>query len=269
MTYERYLGASQRNSYLLLLLLKILYNLRGKNEITKKMFDPVRGILSGLFVIPKINGKYFKRKFDIRSMRKLILWLEATGEFDDEVKRFKNWLMFFEKQSELKFESAMRDAAKVYEWFKEKAKKELGDFSSCVNVFLNNGYKNYRRREDVIFCGKQEVEYHINMVASEIINWGFKEEFIKTKKRAILVPGCMRPGNDESCKASENGLDIVCTGCTKDCRFNKIRKLGKENNFEVFIVPHSTSFTRWLKRWENTKECCVFIKYCSRRLPDA
>ncbi len=259
MTLQRYYSPSKKNSLILLNFLKYLYSVRKRSEKFKKVVDPIRGFITGKFIFPKINKNYFGHSINLKALSKLILWLEATGEFEDEVKRFKNWFLFFEDKSTKEIETMFDSFGNVFNWFKVEAKNELGKYSSCVKFFLKNEHKNYKWREDAIFCGKEEVEYHINMVASEIINWGFKEDFLKTEKRVVLVPACMHYNNGEDCTAQIDGDDISCVGCTSDCFVNLIRESGEENNFKVFIVPHSSSFRRWLKRWENTNirsSCC-------------
>lgn len=42
---------------------------------------------------------------------------------------------------------------------------------------------------------------------------------------------------------------MKCTGCDLECRVYHLTKLGKEKNFSVHIIPHSSDFTTWLKTW--------------------
>lgn len=46
-------------------------------------------------------------------------------------------------------------------------------------------------RKDVIFCVSRRAEYHLNMVGAEIMNRAYRERFIKTPKKAVLLPACM------------------------------------------------------------------------------
>jgi hypothetical protein len=100
------------------------------------------------------------------------------------------------------------------------------------------------------------------MVGSEIINWGFQPSYKKTDNKVLLVPACMQINNGKDCKAKQKGLDITCTSCNKNCRINKLTQLGQKNNFEVFIVPHSSSFTKWLKKWENSEKIGLVAVAC-------
>jgi len=150
----------------------------------------------------------------------------------------------------------------VFNWFRNSSKEVLGKYTKNLDNFLYNEHPKYKYREDVIFCGKEEVEYHLNMVGSEIINWGFQASYEKTEKKVLLVPACMQAHNGVECKAAHNELDIKCTLCNSNCRISQLTKLGRKNNFDVFIVPHSSNFTKWLKKWENSKRTGLVAVAC-------
>jgi hypothetical protein len=248
MCWERYLGASQRNSRVLVALLTHLYKLRQSNQQLKPSVDWLRGFLTSLFIVPKIKKQAKNNEFSFHNFKRLIKWLQATGEFKDETKRLNVWFKFFQSANEIKLSSSMEIILETFRWFKTEAKKELGKYTNNLEEFLTNEHPKYKFREDVIFCGKEEVEYHLNMVGSEIINWGFQPSYKKTDNKVLLVPACMQINNGKDCKAKQKGLDITCTSCNKNCRINKLTQLGQKNNFEVFIVPHSSSFTKMAKK---------------------
>lgn len=261
MIINRYSGAAQRTSIIMVQFLRLLYRLRKMNLHVKKLTDPFRGFVAGVFLVPKIGASTVSDIFNLRFLRKLIYWLDATGEFNDEVKRIRIWEKFFTKLPDSQITSHLQSIQSVFFTFQIMAKDALGKYTEGVTHFLNHQYPSYRFREDEIFCGKSEVEYHLNMIGSEVINWGFKKEFLSMKKRTILLPGCMR-ANISKCAAIHNGLDITCTGCTPECNINRIVKFGKKNGFTVFIVPHTSSFTKWLKRFQNTDEYGVVAVAC-------
>lgn len=257
----RYNGASQNTSSVLVQIMRLLYKLRTGNSHLKRLIDPVRGLISGAFLVPKIQISTTFNVNDPNSLKKLILWLEAAGEFNDEVKRIKNWEKFLQSLTHSMVVSYLEIIQKVFIEFKSRAHNVLGAYTDGVRSFLNNQYQSYRFREDELFCGKSEVEYHLNMVGSEVINWGFKNEFLSMKKRTVLLPGCMQAQGDR-CAANHNGLDITCIGCTPNCNIHRITKLGENFNFSVFIIPHTSSFTKWLKRFQNTEEYGVVAVAC-------
>lgn len=262
MTWNRYLGASQRTSSILIEVLTQLYKLRSSNQSLKPRIDRLRGWLTGVFILNKINKPALNGELTFSNYNKLIKWLKATGEFKDEVKRLAVWFNFFKSISKGKKVPYLPDILKLFDWFRDEAILKLGKYTKRLENFLTTEYKTYKFREDVLFCGKDEVEYHLNMVGSEIINWGFESQYKRTKEKVLLVPACMQVQNGKACKAIRNGLDIQCSLCNKNCRINQLTQLGKQNNFNVFIVPHSSNFTKWLKKWENSEKIGLVAVAC-------
>lgn len=262
MAWDRYLGAAQRTPWITTMLLQRLYNIRRSNQLLKPVADSLRGIISGRCIVPRIGASAKDFSFSPDNLKLLIRWLGATGEFKDETRRMQSWYLFFKHQQTGYSGSVLKEVLAVFDWFREKSKEKLGKYTTGVDSFLKEQHPAYRHREDVIFCGKQEVEYHLNMVGAEIMNRGFAPGYRKTTRKTLLVPGCMRPDDGVGCKASIVGMNITCTGCTPECRVNRLRQIGLLNDFDVFIVPHSSGFTQWLKRWENSEETGLIAVAC-------
>ncbi len=58
-----------------------------------------------------------------------------------------------------------------------------------------------------------------------MLNRAYREEFLKTKEKRLLLPACMRL-NFNNCKACETKNGYVCEKCTKSCKVNMYTKLG-------------------------------------------
>jgi hypothetical protein len=242
-----YSSYSNRSSSRLLKLQKSLYQLRRKNKSLKPYIDPLRGIISTAFLYNKNGNEEITSP--LKEFSKLILWLEAAGEFREETKRFEiihNFLRDCEQNYAADFISSIK---KFGSWFESESIKRLGNYTRCVNNFIKEKHKKYRWKENYIFTGRERIEYHLSLVGAELMNEGFKKNFHETKKRALLVPACMRFKRDGKCKAAVNNFDMQCTGCSRDCSVNHLTKLGLQKNFSVHIIPHSSDFTTWLKTW--------------------
>lgn len=242
-----YSSYSNHSSSGLLKLQKSLYQLRRKNKSLKPYIDPLRGIISTAFLYSKNGNK--KITNPLKEFSKLILWLEAAGEFREETKRFEiiyNFLKNGEQNYAGNFISSIK---KFGGWFETESIKQLGNYTRGVNDFIKEQHEKYRWKENYIFTGRERIEYHLSLVGAELMNNGFKKSFYETKKKALLVPACMRFKRDDECKAIANNFDMQCTGCSLECRVNHLTKLGKEKNFSVHIIPHSSDFTTWLKTW--------------------
>lgn len=220
-------------------MLKVLFNLRRKVKSVKSKVDMIRGKLSYKCLLNK-DVKLKKILFTRKNLSKLILWLEASGEFRYEAKRIRKWESFLQDKKEEYIQNMLETALKTALWFEKEAKDRLGRYTLNVNNFLNNSYKGHLKKEDNILCGRREVEYHLNMVGAEILNRVFREDFIMTKKKNVFLPSCMcfRPEGECRKKKAVNGFS--CAGCSKDCKVNKLTVEGKKKNFGVFIIPHET-----------------------------
>jgi len=77
-----------------------------------------------------------------------------------------------------------------------------------------------------------------------------REEFLKTNKRAILLPHCSRKYMDSRCKASfdEETSSYRCSHCSKDCLINKATKLGEERGYDVFVLPGGSCIRKIIKK---------------------
>ena len=94
------------------------------------------------------------------------------------------------------------------------------------------------------------MEYHLNMVAAEVMNQGLRKAFERTARKVVLVPTCMRGARADTCKAKVRGVDMTCAACDPECAVNYITRRMRKIGAPVYLVPHTSGFSRWLDRWE-------------------
>ncbi len=263
-TYKIYYPHALKINKLKALLFTNLIKLRKVNSYSKEISDRVRGVLATYYLSEKAEETYFESNDN--NLDLLNLWLESTNEFKEEVKRTKMFNNYLQTKS-------VNDRIEIFEQisiltdnFIIKAKNKLSVYTKNVDKFIEENLDDYKWKEDYIFCGRKEVEYHLSMVGAELLNRAFKEKYELTKRRALLLPACMREKPAELCKAKKMGLDYLCTGCSKTCNINKIKEQVKEYNCETYIIPHSSDFSNWLKKWENTTEIGVIGVACPLNL---
>ena len=247
-------------------ILVLLAAFRQKNTWLKSIIDPIRGALISLFLTRNSETIFSKSKFGVENIEKLLEWLAASGDFKQEIKRLnvlKQYLSSLPVGKALEYIFAAMDFAK---WFERESKKYLGMYTKNVDKFIEYEHYKYKWREDIIFCGRQQVEYHLNMVGAEIMNRAWRDEFLSTKKKAVLVPACMRAKSGLQCKWEFNGIDYSCKGCTEGCKVNKLTKLGEKEGFGVFMIPHSTDFTKWLSKRSGIKGVGIIGVTCALNL---
>jgi hypothetical protein len=260
LAWERYLGASQGTKLWIIAVLKGLLGMRKWSEGWKKMVDPWRGRIAGRFVIPQIGHAPKDLRPSLKNARRLLRWLSATGEYDQEVKRLSYWLQFFAK-SKLDFSHSLLRILETYHWFKTRAQAVLGTFTSGVKAYKQQHQKEYQGREDEFFCQKPEAEYHLNMFAASVMNRALRPGFEQTQRRVVLLPGCMRR-DEYRCQMEEANGGLFCAGCRPDCAVNQIRKEGLSEGFETRIILHSTKFSQSLAQWRGQTEVGVVASGC-------
>lgn len=218
----------------------IILSFLRKYGTLKHIVDFKRGIMETIF----LNNQYFRViELNIKNFKKLIYYLEATGEYKEEVKRLKLWEQYFIVKGDSITRKILSSSLDVEECFKYKAKKNLGCYTEKVNDFLYRAENKYKYREDYISCRKSELEYFFNMVGAEIMNKSYRELFLASKEKRLLLPACMRAKDENICKAIKTEEGYICSNCTKSCNVNKYDNLGKEYNFKVYIIPHESSIS--------------------------
>ncbi|WP_278244951.1 DUF116 domain-containing protein [[Clostridium] dakarense] len=173
-------------------------------------------------------------------MIKLIDFLSATGEFKQEVKRLKIWKNYLANKPENEINDIIISSVNLREWFEVKSEEILGSYTKNVNEFHNENQKKYRWREDYIYCGRKRVEYHLNMVGAEIMNRAYREYFLETKEKRLLLPSCMKLNFDNNCKAIKTKDGYLCKECSKICKVKQYTELGKKITlkFILFLTNH-------------------------------
>lgn len=246
--------------------LSFLYNLRRKYKSIKPQADRLRGILATIFLARGGSAERREKTPSIKQIDRLILWLEASGEFREEVKRYKLWSSYWHAAGAENVFEEIDSAVSFARWFEARCGRALYRHTFNVEAFLMMKRPLHKWKEDYIFCGREELEYHLSMVGAEIMNRAYQTDFASTKKRAVLLPACMRSKDDNACKGARVDLEYICSGCDPDCEVNKITKLGKKEGFETRIIPHSSDFSAWLEKWAAGKDIGVVGVACPLNL---
>jgi uncharacterized protein len=249
--FEIYSGYAASSAKFTTHTMDALYRLRKKSTRLRPYVDTLRGYLSSqlLYVQPGQHIEPSSAMFD-----KLLKWLKATGEFQEEAERLEKWSFFFFSLTHHKSSEILAKAIAFAGYFKEQAKLYLGQYTSGVNDFLQGDHQLYKNREDNIFCGRKESEYHFNMFGAEVLNRELRAGFYNTSKKVLLVPTCMSKPAHGICKAKANGYYFSCTSCSENCNINSIKKNMKNQDVEILLISHSSGFSEILKNWANQHE---------------
>jgi len=218
---------------------------RKKHQHIKPFIDFSKGILTTLFLLPKNSKKTQVPIPTLEQIDHVCKWFEATGEFREQSLRFIRWRAFWGTKATGELLKIFAEIEGFTKWFDIRASEAFGKYTENVENFLMNADEDYRWREDRIQCSRTRIEYHLNMVGAELMNRAFRAEFLQTKNRVVLVPGCMRSKSTEECKAKKVKEGLICEGCLAQCRVNQLREMGKKHNFEVCIIPHASDLSLW------------------------
>lgn len=221
-------------------LLATLAKYRKRNNYLKPVIDFMRGILATLFLLPQSKNGCKAPAPTMENLNRLLSWLTATDDFSEEVKRLQTWQEFISSQ-ENETAQIIGASTALADWFQTRSLDILGRYTPNVDEFLTQKHPAYRWREDVVFCGRLRVEYHLNMVGTEILNRAFRSEFLKTDRKVVFVPPCMKAKPEGECKAQATPMGEHCAACTPGCQVHQATKLGEKHGFDVFIIPDELS----------------------------
>jgi hypothetical protein len=217
--------------------LTCLVRLRKRGRLLKLGGDLVHGVLAALFLSPDGRRQAEPRTLTLECLDRLLGWLRATDVFGEEAKRLGAWRDFLAGRSAEEVAAALTTAVEFATWFEARSEVALGRYTSHVERFLAETHPRYQWREDALFCGRRRVEYHLNMVGTEILNRAFRQPFLSTARKVVLLPPCMKARPDDACQAHPTPFGARCAGCTAGCRVHQVTKLGEELGFETLILP--------------------------------
>jgi uncharacterized protein len=257
--WNEYTHHARQSSRFVIRSSSLLYSLRSVNSLFKIASDYLRGFLMNMLLHSppstslEPSGKNFFR---------LMQWLEATGEFTEEIKRLAHLNNFISTFDSEKQNRLLADCSTLACKFKSAAPAFLGKYTGKIASFIEQVSETNRNKENRIFCGRSEVEYHMNMFAAEVMNRQFKEEFISRKNKVVLLPTCMRQQNQNECTAYKDGETLLCAHCTSSCTINILSKKLANHGVQCSLVPHSSDFSRYLKRWQNSTDTALVGVAC-------
>ena len=83
-----------------------------------------------------------------------------------------------------------------------------------------------------------------------IENLAQKEDFQKTKKRALLLPHCSRKYMDNRCQAAfdPETSSYICAGCSSTCLIRQAVEVGKEKGYDIYILPGGSCIRKIIQK---------------------
>lgn len=176
---------------------------------------------------------------------RLMDWLLATGEYDDEVQRLEGWRQFLHRDA-VPSRSALREIIGFAVDFEARSLSLLGVYTAGVHRFLCRDLGRRRPREDTIQCSRQRSEYHFNMVGAEILNRAWRADFLACRRHVVVLPGCSRRRHDTLCRAQRTDTELRCTHCSVGCAASAATRVAARAGAEALTVLHGSDFSHFL-----------------------
>ncbi len=168
--------------------------------------------------------------------------------YPEETLPLENWLKFLTSKRNDQ-DIFLKIAEQHALAFSKIAKEKLGIYTENVERFIEINKQKYASRNDRVYCLRSEAEYHLNMIGAEILNREYRNEFLRTKRRIVLLPTCMQISSLK-CQAKNS----KCMLCNKHCNIFGITTELEKQKIETILIPHSSEFSGSLKHWQNDPE---------------
>lgn len=220
---------------------------REKGKLQKHVCD----FIKGKFAVPVlmrtrsagiVSSAAAEHVYHFEQFIKLVKWLEAAGDYKQEVRRLRHWSDFYAILPKEKRNDWLERIAVLTQWFEKASAEAIGSYTKGVGNYVKAGLTAHRGKEDLLLCSRPTLEYHLNMVGAEIMNKALREAFLKTTEKIIFLPRCMCKRGEEKCCAVKSNKGYICQHCEKTCSVYVLTKQGIEKNFSVYIIPHESDF---------------------------
>jgi hypothetical protein len=88
-----------------------------------------------------------------------------------------------------------------------------------------------------------------DLIDIQAMNLMHRSKFLRTKKRALMLPHCSRKYMDGRCKAifDANIPSYVCAHCSTDCDVNTASRIGEAKGYDVYVLPGGSCVPKILK----------------------
>jgi uncharacterized protein len=166
----------------------------------------------------------------------LLVWLHANGE-DGRAKRLTEWHNFLESSGSYTEQNLVSICLRLADFFAASSSVALGKYTEGVEHFLSETMPHYRRRYDAGLISRTPLEYHLGMLGTELLNRAYRQRFLSTPRKVVILPPCMKAQSDTACKALATPFGAKCQNCTPTCRVHQITRLGEKRGFDVYMIP--------------------------------
>jgi hypothetical protein len=215
--------------------LEKLIDLQGRYAWAEKVIKTVRGWIVSL-VLHAGNPKNNQETQGLEQTHLLLEWMQAV-DYGGQVERLSEWQSYFETLSPQNVDEIITRCRSLAHDFAEDSQRILGAYTQGVTKFLQEEAPRHACQYDSLFVSRRPVEYHLGMLGTELLSRAYRQRFLETQRKVVILPPCMRAQPEGECKAISTPLGDHCMYCTPGCAIWAVTKLGEKQGFEVFMMP--------------------------------
>ena len=194
-----------------------------------------------LAVLHKENRSYLSEDFPhYTSLYNTFTYLKDSGEFEEEVIRFKNWMTYFLEPGMDEWKKMWAAVCGITEWIEEMGECYLRQYLTNVGKFRETIPT---KRNDYALLSQSNACYYINMVGAQLLNQVYAGAFQKAEVIYIFLPGCMTLRGVD-CQAVNAGDGYECKNCNLLCGVNRLSKQYNKGNKKVRILYHESEMNQ-------------------------
>ncbi|HJW91569.1 MAG TPA: DUF116 domain-containing protein [Anaerolineales bacterium] len=176
------------------------------------------------------------RQPGLEGFSRLLSWLRANGE-SGRAKRLAEWRAYLQVAKPEVTARVIQASLDLARQFEVESQEVFGRYTQAVPRFLNEGAPRHRRQYDFAFVSRTRLEYHLGLLGSELLSRAYRQRFLASRQKVVILPPCMRARAEGECLAVQTEYGARCQACTPSCRVHQITCLGKKYGFEVWMIP--------------------------------
>ena len=236
----------------LLILLRVVSSIRKFASYTLLHWIAPPVDLAKAVLIPAIEagaGGEKEHDEDVLLPRRLLVYLESIGDFDETARFIEPLLQHLSRMEEKSLFQFTVHLDRFVAHFEAVCDGTLSKYFPTLNEFHSEVLANRLPREDHILCGKSKREYWLNFVCAEIFSRLDEDAFKLSKKKSVLIPRCMI-APEMWCSRRRTSKGDTCVGCTEGCPAREASEWSIRKGARPVIIP---SKRRAFRRFTTTR----------------
>jgi uncharacterized protein len=166
----------------------------------------------------------------------LLEWMKAA-DYTTQKQRLDEWQSYLKTVPPVIAEEIVLKSLKLADEFAISSQQSLGAYTSGVSRYLRQEASRRRWHYDINFVSREAIEYHLGMLGTQLLSQAYRNKYLGTSFKVVILPPCMRAQPDDHCRALSTPNGSHCQHCTPGCPISSVTRLGEAKGFEVYTIP--------------------------------